>query len=109
MIMAAPGQILARVLRNVIPPGAFLPRQEYLRTGTPDEPWVLDRLSGDVFEWQEADQLARKLTTPEIHVFPVVLHGKDGPPMPARGKQVAQDLTAPRTDWHRGKPNCGVE
>lgn len=96
--------VYARVERHVIAPGAVFPHCEYLRLATPDDPWTLVRTEGDVFTSDEADNIARKLSTREVHVFPVILQGKHDPAMPARSKKAPQGQ-----DWHQGKPNCGVD
>ena len=100
------------VVRLRTPPGKMFPVQEYLRLS--DSEWFSmedgGREKGDILPWQEADDLAKKLTSKECHVYPVATKRRDEPAMPARSMEraLAGACLSPQ-DWHAGKPNCGVD
>lgn len=103
----ATGAIYGHVARLVTLPGMIFPTQVYYRASTPDDPWTVDRDLADPYPWDEAGRIASSLSKPDCRVFPVTIHTREEPPMPARDFSVLGSSS--RQDWHAGKPNCGVD
>lgn len=107
--VAIPAGLRALVVRMVKDEGDFLPHQEYL---THLEEWSTARAEARGFLWEVADQVARRLTSEAVHVFPVIISQDEArlraSDVPARTDRVAMSERSVH-DWHEGKPNCGVE
>ena len=69
-----PGFVPAKVVRQVVDPGSFLPHQEYLQCREPVT-WSRSPLDGEVMDFcGEADPLARQLQVAgERWAFPVTV------------------------------------
>lgn len=110
--MPEPVQPRALIERSVWDDGAFFPRIEYLQCEEPLT-WTRERAAAQVFaDYMEADALARRLSTREMHVFPVVPDTAStiAATVPARERRRNQLTEIPEThhDWREDVPNAGV-